>query len=309
MDKHNIETYLSDLFEKAFKSDPFDMLCTILRVKGLTDANWDPFEESLDSFNDYSWLIEESKIARGDRCIRRIALLVYCQMNEMSAVHEMLANLLRCISSKPYIISPFYRLQIRKKKEPFSWIPPSASVKYREIKKLAKDTKDEILPKYIDSFFNENVRNAFSHSDYILTESEFRYTEGGPARLIALSELDAIINSCFDFYLTFMNVYKKWRFSFSRLKRFHKWPDYEVLEILSDKEDGVYGFHVHFSNGSKATYIRKRSGTQTINMGFNPDGTLYLMNGCLDQLESVWKVDGKPITDWDALEKSAKDAS
>lgn len=304
----DIETHLSNLFETAFKSDSFDMLCTILRVKSHADANWDPFEESLDSFNDYSWLIEESKKERGGRCVLRIALLIYCQMIEMSAIHEMLANLLRCISGKPYIISPFDHLQIRKKKKHFSWIPPSATSKFGEIKKIAKDAKDEILPKYIDSFFNENVKNAFSHSDYILTESEFRYTEGGPARLIALSDLNTIINACFDFYRTFLDVYKRWRFAFLQLKRFHKWPDYEVLEILSDKEDGVYGFHIHFSNGSKTTYLRKRSGTQQINMGFNPEEKLYFMMGCLDQLEPVWKVDGKPVTDWDALESSAKDA-
>jgi hypothetical protein len=303
MDINDIEAYLSDLFEKAFKSDPFDMLCTILRVKGLSDAKWDPFEESLDSFNDYSWLIEESKKARGDRCVRRISLLVYCQMIEMSALHEMLANLLRCISGKPYILSPFFHLQKKKKKELLSWIPPSASVKFRELRKLAENAKDDKLPLYIDSFFNEKVRNAFSHSDYILTDSEFRYTEGGPAQSIKLSDLDAIINSCFVFYRIFMDVYRKWRFAFSQLKRFHKWPNYEVLEILSDKEDGVFGFHVHFSNGSKTTYTRRRSGTQAINMGFNPDGTLYFMVGCLDKLESVWKVDGKPVTDWDALER------
>jgi len=303
MDIHDIETYLSDLFEKAFRSAPFDMLCTLLRVKGLEDEKWDPFEESLDSFNDYKWIIEESKRARGDRCVRRIELLVYCQMIEMSALHEMLANLLRCVSGKPYVISPFSHLKRRKKKEIFKWIPPSATVKFRKLKELARIAKDDKLPIYIDSLFNDKVRNAFSHSDYILTDSEFRYTEGGLPGSIALSDLDATLNSCFIFYGTFMNVYRKWRFAFSKLKRFHKLPDYEVLEILSDDEDGVYGFHIHFSNGSKTTFIRRCSGTQAINMGFNKDGTLRFIIGCHDDLESIWKVNGKPVTDWDTLEK------
>jgi len=301
MKEAEFKKYIDNLFSRAFKSSPFDALCTILRVKGLSDSNWDPFEESLDAFDDFNWFLKRSIKEHGDRCTRRIALLIYCQAIEMTAIHEMLANLLRCITGKPYVISPFGHLQKRKKKQFLDWIPPSALAKFREIKKLADEAGEENLSKCIDSFFNEHVRNAFSHSDFILTDTEFRSTEGGLAKSIKVSELDQLISICFDFYKAFIATYKQWRLILAQSKQYHKWPNYEVLELLSDKKEGIYGFHVHFSNGSKATYTRKRSGTEAINFGFNRDGTIYFMVGDLEKLESVWKVNGEPVTDWEAL--------
>jgi len=302
MNISEFERYIEKLLRNAFRTRPFDTLCTVLRVKGMSDANWDPFEESLDAFIDFDWLIKKSQEEKEERCSRRFALLIYCQMVEMTAVHEMLANLLRCIADKPYIISPFSNLQIRGKKQIFSWIPPSATKKFREIKKLADVVRDQNLPRYIDSIFNDHVRNAFSHSDYILTKKEFRYTEGGPAQAIKVSELDRLVNTCFDFYNAFIKRYREWRLNLARLKRFHKWPNYEVLELLSDQEEGIYGFHVHFSNGSKATYTRKRSGIEAINLHFEQDGSINYWIGPRDNLEKVWKVNGKPVIDWKALE-------
>ena len=257
MKKSELISYMDSLFTRAFESSPFDFLCTILRVHGLSDANWDPFEESLDAFEDFNWLMEKSNEERDHRCILRIALLIYCQAIEMTAVHEMLANLLRCISNEPYIINPFSKLIRPKNKRLFAWIPPSAPVKFNVIKKLATKVGDETLPKIIDSFLNENVRNAFSHSDYILTDTEFRYTEAGLAHFIKIDEIDRLISECVAFYNTFISTHKQWRLNLGRSKRFHKLPDYDVLELLLDDKEGVYGYHVHFSNGSKSTYNRE----------------------------------------------------
>ncbi len=295
------ENYMNSLFKRAFESRPFDTLCAILRVGGLADANWDPFEESLDAFDDFDWLINRSITERGDRCARRIALLIYCQAIEMTAVHEMLANLLRCVIGKAYVINPFGHLTKRKKKDFLASIPPSAKTKFKEIRTLSAEAGDENLPKYFDSFFNEHVRNAFAHSDYILTDTEFRYTESGPPQHINVVELDRLIGTCFDFYEAFIIAHKRWRLILGSSKRYHKWPDYEVLEILSDEKEGIYGFHVHFSNGSKATYTRQRSGTEAINLSLENDGTINFFVGNLEKLEPIWKVNGEPVIDWSTL--------
>lgn len=306
MKKSELISYVDSLFTRAYESSPFDFLCTILRVHGLSDANWDPFEESLDAFEDFNWLMGKSNEERDHRCTLRIALLVYCQTIEMTAVHEMLANLLRCISNEPYIINPFSKLIKLKKKRLFDWIPPSAPVKFNVIKKLATKVGDETLPRIIDSFLNGDVRNAFSHSDYILTDTEFRFTEAGLAHVIKIDEIDRLINECVAFYNTFISTHKQWRLNLGRSKRFHKLPDYDVLELLSDDKEGVYGYHVHSSNGSKSTYSRKRSGTEARNMGFNSDGTIYFWMATEEKLEPIWKVNGEPIEDWEALEARNK---
>ena len=38
--------YFSGLFWEAYKMAPFEVLCELLRVDGLQDAEWDPLEEN-----------------------------------------------------------------------------------------------------------------------------------------------------------------------------------------------------------------------------------------------------------------------
>lgn len=292
---------LDSLFSAAFAAGAFDALCTLLRVGGMADANWDPFEESRDAFDDYNWILEKAGSERGERAARRIGLLMYCQAVEMTAPHEILANLLRCVGKQRYIISPFSDLGRSRKGKPFSWIPPSAKQKFQRIRKLAIDVGHTELSAGIDRLFDERIRNAFSHSDYILTERSFRFTEGGLAQQIAVEVLDRVIAECLAFYGALLYLHREWLRALGRGKRFHKWPNYEVLEILSSTEEGLYGFHVHFSNGSRATYTRRKSGIEAINLTFENDGSINFMAGLLDDLEPVWKIDGKPVEDWGAL--------
>lgn len=293
---------LNKLLFQAFEISPFDSLCSILRVGGMSDANWDPFEESRKAFDDFNWILDKSLSERSNETSRRIALLMYCQAIEMTAPHEIIANILRCILKEGYVIDPFEHLARRNKKKLFSYIPPSAKIKFQHIKESARKVGEQELIDKIDSFFDENIRNAFSHSDYIFSDEYFRFREGGLARQIHLEELDRKVQACFGFYGAFMSLHRRWLIELSKSKRFHKWPRYEVLEILSSKEEGVYGFNVHFSNGSKATYTRRQSGIRTINLHFDKNGHIGFMVGDLDALKPVWKIDGKPVDEWENLE-------
>jgi hypothetical protein len=228
--------------------------------------------------------------------------LMYCQAVEMAAPHEIITNILRIINKLPYIYDPFEELKRRKKN--WSYIPPSAKSKFEVTKKLSLQCKETKLIEIIESFFDDEIRNAFSHSDYILTDSFFRFTEGGPAKQIDLKIIEEKINRCFDYYSSFMSLHKNWLLKLSKLKKYHKWSNYEVLELLSSKEDGLYGFHIHFSNGSKATYSRRTIGVEAINLFIEQDGQLNFMCGNLEDLEPVWKVNGKPVDDWEKLNKN-----
>jgi len=292
---------IHQLFMKAFEVNQFDALCTLLRVGGMADANWDPFEESRISFEDYNWSIEKAKKERHPNSAFRFALLMYCQAVEMTAPHEIMANMLGCILGSKYVISPFAKYIKRKKNVLFSDIPPSATVKFRHIKILCERANNTELPKAIDTFFDEDIRNAFSHSDYILTDSNFRTRKGGLPQQETLEILANKLDRCFDFYGAFIYLHRRWLKELNNTRTYHKLPNYLALEILKDDDIGVYGFNVHFSNGNKATYTRKLSGTEQINIGFEKDGSLRFIAGDLDELEPNWKIDGKVIEDFDSL--------
>jgi len=292
--------YLNELFVKAFSKRPFDTICSLLRIGGGSDANWEPFEESRKAFDDYDWLLEKSKKERNISCSLRIGLLMYCQAVEMSTPHEILANILRCNNNLPYVYDPFEKMKVRKKYG-LSYRPPSATSKFKELKRLALEAGDTNLNQIIDTFFDDKVRNAFSHSDYIITDSHFRYTEGQPATEIELKEIEKKINSCFNYYSSFMSLHRHWLLKLRKLKKYHKFPNYEVLELLSSEEEGLYGFNMHFSNGSKSTFKRRSSGVDSLNLFIEETGQLNFMVGYTDKLEPVWKINGQPVDDWDKI--------
>lgn len=298
-------TFHDKLFGAAVETSGFEAVCAVLRVSGYENARWDPLEETIRAFGDFNWVLERTKQEKGEDCQLRIALLMYCQAVEMTAMHEMLANLIRIVAGKPYVISPLRHLE-RKRKKSFFSVPPSATVKFREIKRLAGEVGWGEICEMIDLFFDERVRNAFSHSDYVVTEKHFRWTEGESPNQIPQQELLILINNCFVFCGAFLEAQPRWRYWLGQLKRYYKWPRYEVLELLASRDLGLYGFSVHFSNGSKATYVRKPGeGPRPLNVLPRQDGTIDFFVGDRDALERAWKIDGKAVADWDKLDNHA----
>ena len=298
--QEDIINYLDSIFFKAFNKVPFDVLCTVLRVSGMQDAGWDPFEESTQTLDDLNWLSLKAK-ERSQKAIWRIALLQYCQLVEMSAAHDILANLLRVINDEPFIKQPFFD-KIRDKKNS-SWytIPPSATTKFKRIREYAERAKEQQLVDLVNGFFDDEIRNAFSHSDYIITEDQFRITESGVGKVLQLTQLSDKINLAFDFYRALIVCHRRWQRLFASIPKYHQLPYYEVLEILSSESKELLGFNVHFSNGSKATYTRSLKGVETINFSFNDEGCVVFMVGLIDALEPKWKIDGIEVTDWSKL--------
>ena len=75
------------------------------------------------------------------------------------------------------------------------------------------------------------------------------------------------------------------------------------LFFLSEEEKLV-GFKVHFSNGSRAKYMRVKGQADAVNVMFEQNGSINYMIGDLEALEKVWKINGVPVTDWDAVNRS-----
>lgn len=294
-----VAEYLLGLIRRAFDQDPFQTLCALIRVGGSTDANWDPFEESERALADFEWMIDRAQEERGEVTALRIALLSYCQAVEMSAPHELLANLLRIRDGQECHVRPF--LHVTKKHSLIKWVPPSASTKFNELRQKAKSVGEEPLADFIEGFYNSDIRNAFSHSDYIITDEDFRWTETGVARRMSLDELYELLNRCFCFYRAFFPVHEKALTELGGFPRYHKWANYLVLEILTDDDEKACGFQVHFSNGSVARFARTPTGVDAVNLWFDEDGSVRFFAGNLDALEETWKLNGEPVSDWDAL--------
>ena len=265
------------------------------------DAGWDVLDESEATFQDFNWMLQAAQDAKGKVTARRFGLYYYCFLVEMNAIHEMIMNLLRCLSGQHYLPFPFGHLRRRKKKDdPWNVVPPSMAKKLREIIQLAKDAGELELVSKLEYVFDDRLRNAVVHSDYVLTADQLRTFESGPASALSLKDVDRKINYTFRFLSGLLKAANNTKFAMAHSRRFHRWDNYEVLELLSD-ENGVYGFNVHFSNGSKSTFARTKQGVTQINMRLR-DGVGFMV-GMIDDLEPVWKVNGVPVTDWDELNR------
>ena len=289
------------LIQKAMDHRSFDTLCTLLRPRGMHDAGWDVLDESEATFEDFNWMLNTAQEARGKATARRLALHYYCFVIEMNPFHEMIMNLLRCISGERYLALPFWHLARRKSKADQSGVVlPSMARKLREIIKLATALGESDLVSKLQYVFDDRLRNAVAHSDYVLTEKELRSFESRPLMVMSLKELDRKINYTSRFISGLLKAAANTRYALSRTKRYRKWDNYEVLELLSN-EKGVYGFNVHFSNGNKSTFERTKHGVKLINMRLG-NGVGFMV-GMIDKLEPVWKVDGVPVADWDQLNR------
>src|SRR5689334_19195454 len=144
------------LLQKAFDKSPFDALCTLLRPRGMHDAGWDVLDESEATFDDFNWMLEKAQKEKGLACARRLALHYYGFIIEMSPIHEMILNVLRCISGQRYLPFPFGHLNRKKRKaDPWSVIPPSMPIKIREITKLAEGRGEKELVQHLKFVFDE----------------------------------------------------------------------------------------------------------------------------------------------------------
>jgi hypothetical protein len=217
----------------------------------------------------------------------------------MTAIHETMANVLRCVTGRQYLAFPFQHLYRRRKKDNRS-IPPSMMQKIKLITDLATQAGETDLASKIRYVFDDVLRNAISHSDYILTDDQFRIREAGPGTSIALSGIDRKVNYTFRFLSGLLAAANNMKSALRHAPKYHKWKNYEVLELLAD-ESSVYGFHVHFSNGNKSTFMRTKDGVTQVNMRTS-DGIGFMV-GMIDDLEPIWKINGVPVDDWEKLKK------
>ena len=143
-------------------------------------------------------MLDIAQKAKGKNTARRFALYYYCFLVEMSAIHEIMINVLRCVNGQHYLAFPFQHLYQRRKKGSRS-IPPSMPQKIKAVTDAAMQAGEADLTANIKYVFDERLRNADAHSTYILTDDEFRIREPGPGSSVPLKDVDRKVNYSFRF--------------------------------------------------------------------------------------------------------------
>jgi hypothetical protein len=278
------------IFNIAFGQDALNCIFTLVRVSGMSGPGWDPFEESFEAFQDYEKMNTWSAAQGNLKLEYRIQMLYYCHLIEAAAPLEMIANLFRCTSNKGFVVRPFPYGR-RKKEDPIPTLPPSLMSKISVLQDLEKKAKIKICD-LLNLVINDGLRNSFFHSDYCLTDKEYRWTRNGPGKIVPLAELDSTLKRAFAFYSSFFSTWRLCRAQLAQGKRVHQLPNFDTLELLNDEDGLLSGFQVHFSNNTIAKFNRTKNGVEASNFSFGKDGSVSFFVGNKSSLKKEWVYNG-----------------
>ncbi len=276
----------------------FELVCALVRSGGVQGPGWDPWYESqavIDDLQNLAGLeLPAERFPDAERTRVRLALLSYCHVTEMDLSYVILANLLRLRLGQKYDINPFADLAklVGKKKAGFlqKMKPPSPRQKINRITELAEQAKMPKIGEALAEIYDNIIRNAVYHSDYVLHERNMHLLKDHHfskkklhcTQVVEFDELDELITNAFAFYTALFSLYERCRRSFTDFK--HAFMPYDVhykgvMEFVFDGEDRLIGFRVYWPNESYSEYSRTKDGCVGRNIVFNPDRSINFMVG------------------------------
>jgi len=162
-------------------NDIIRYFASLLRILGMEDSGWDPHAESRAMLNDLNGFFKlelpKEHFSQPEYTPWRVGLLLYSHIVEMDAPYEVLTNLLRFQLGKGYSPNPYFIFLTEGQKKSFRKRGISTGEKIEIIKKLSTELGLDI-GSIFDAFYNNKLRNAISHSDYILSDDDFRCRGG-----------------------------------------------------------------------------------------------------------------------------------
>jgi hypothetical protein len=168
--KYDIDGLLTALFAKAKQTDEFEYCSTLLRLRGMEAAGWDPLKESLALMQQVIRVVQ----APIDPVLReRLWLFLYCHATEMNDLYHIVGNMLRICAGLRYSMDCFAGVN-HPSGNPANY-PSSKAARIREW--ADAQGMNELGEMFTDLVVKE-VRNAFFHSDYTLHDGNFHIAHG-----------------------------------------------------------------------------------------------------------------------------------
>jgi hypothetical protein len=285
--------YIPLLEPLFFPKDPvgpdiIKYFASLLRVVGLEDKGWDPYQESRAVIDDLYALMQielpRDRFPERDLTNWRLGLLFYNHIVEMDAPYEVLANLLRFQVGRGYSPNPFHELMTAEERKRFKRSGFFPRQKIEILKRLDSEAGTHVGTIF-DEFYRGNLRNAMSHSDFIFADEGFRCRNGnwrGSFR-IGFDELDDLLTKAKVFIGTFFALEREARRLWGGFagKAIPYDSAYKgLMEVLADDSGLMNGFKIHWPNRSESTYRRTEDGIDMVNCMLDfKHSTISLMVG------------------------------
>lgn len=260
--------------DDAVSNDIVRYFSSLLRVLGMEDQGWDPYAESRSTITDINNLMKlklpAEKFPDCESTTWRLGLLMYAHIVEMDAPYEVITNLLRFQLGKGYSPNPYFDLLTAKEKKNFAKSGIRTGRKIQLIKALSNEAGLKVGDMF-DEFYNNRLRNAIQHSDFIIADEDFRSRSGisgTKAFKLTYEELDSLLTKAKAFIAAVFQIETTARQVWG-LRKGEAIPYDEhykgLMEVLVDNRDLLCGFAVHWPNNSQSMYRRTEHGVDMMN--------------------------------------------
>jgi hypothetical protein len=193
---------LDPFFARAKEASEFDFILCLLRIHGMGESGWDPYETTLRAIPKIAdvWKTADSELSK------HIGLWLYGHIMEASEPYERLANFIQVASGK--------RGQITTAFPPKGNRQPSPGEKIIELQRMAAAAgfPDAFVP--LREVWDRVLRNASFHADYAVARSGLRTLN--PGKEYSWTEYDRLTNGAVAYHTAFSALYKHYVGNYDR---------------------------------------------------------------------------------------------
>ncbi len=236
-----VEEYMAifePLFQKAFEVSEFNLIMTMLAVRGVSDDGWNPYENTESVFEE---VYKQQGKFRGSLGFN-INLWMYLHLIECSEHYEIIANLLNTVKGKDYIVAN----HVNKK---FSNL--KVEQKIDKLKSIARSTNFENVSLPFEETFDNRLRNAIGHGDYAIKSSDRAGVtiadDSGFPTIYELQKTNDLINRAVAIHVVIRSLMQHYRSFYEKSKVIKSSPAFGHgtpinITLIVRKKYGVIGF-------------------------------------------------------------------
>lgn len=190
------------LFDSARARHPLHFALALMpEMRGLMEPGWNTAFATQEAFHEYMELLAHLEDAGRERMRARVALSFYCHLSEASGFYEVPKNMLRITEGKPYVIWPFHEI-VEKHRKTGNLIAPNSNKVLRDLAGHSQNLGFTEMAQIFRDSFDPQIRNAYAHGDYIVSEDGLRLPmrNGGQARRISWDEFTLLFERGLNFF-------------------------------------------------------------------------------------------------------------
>jgi hypothetical protein len=236
-----VEEYMAifePLFQKAFEISEFNLIMTMLAVRGVSDDGWNPFENTEDVFEE---VYKQQNKFRGSLGFN-INLWMYLHLIECSEHYEIVANLLNTVKGKDYLVANHVNKKFANLK---------VEQKIDKLKSIARGTDFENIAVPFEETFDNRFRNAIGHGDYAIKSSGRAGVtiadDSGYPTIYELQKTNDLVNRAVALHVVIRSLMKHYRSHYKESKIVKSSPGFGHgtpidITLIVRKKYGVIGF-------------------------------------------------------------------